>query len=198
VTDVIVPFRDSSREHRWTYKHSNTNVMADSAEGYKNVEDLNQAIDTVFGGEPPVVLLPDGTYRQVPVDPALASALVLLSLVTGDEWTRDKLIRANDGLRESATTTLTRQGIVAEEAAAIVAERWDEMEDAKLPEALVAREEAETSVAANTGPIMDLSPGVAPTHAELRSKASERVAKWKADAKKDPTSEEAGSEEPTG
>jgi uncharacterized protein YegP (UPF0339 family) len=188
VTDTIIPFKDSSGEHRWTYKSSNTKVMADSGEGYKNKKERDAAIDSVFGGEPPVVLLADGTERQVPVDPALASALVLLSLVTGDEWTRDKLVKANGALRESATTTLTRQGIVAEEAAAIVAERWDEMESP-----VSAQPEPEDSAAANLGPIMDLSPGVARTHEELRAQAANRISKWK--AKKDPTSEEAGSED---
>ena len=110
-----------------------------------------------------------------PTDPALEAALVLLTLLTGDEWTRDRLIQQAEGLKQVAVQTLSKKGILGAEAEAIVEERWSEYGSP------VAQEAPESSGERHTGPIVDLSPGTPPTHDELRSSAADRIARWRKD-----------------
>ena len=40
-------YKDKSDEYRWRLRHANGNIMADSAEGYKNKKDILHAIETI-------------------------------------------------------------------------------------------------------------------------------------------------------
>jgi len=40
-------YKDAAKEYRWRYQASNTKVIADSGEGYKNKADCQHGIDLV-------------------------------------------------------------------------------------------------------------------------------------------------------
>lgn len=56
---------------------------------------------------------------------AVDAALALLSLVTGDEWDRAKLLAQSSHLREVATYTLRKQGLSEADANTFVDSRWE-------------------------------------------------------------------------
>ncbi|ABD58640.1 gp41 [Mycobacterium phage PLot] len=176
----VTVYQDSNNEWRWRFKASNGRVMADSGEGYQNKQDALTAIDAVFGGLPPEVVDEAGEQlRVVPNDPALEAALTLLTLMTGDDWDRPKLVKCSASLRQHACATLVKQGVGVAEAEAIVGERWAEYGSPEPAEDTPVAATADRSAEANVAPKMDLSPGTPPTGEELRLKARSRIDRWR-------------------
>jgi len=58
-------------------------------------------------------------------DPALGAALALLTLVTGDEWDRAKLLEQSSHLQSLATHALRKQGLTETDAETFVQSRWE-------------------------------------------------------------------------
>lgn len=58
------------------------------------------------------------------VDEALSATLMLLTLITGDEWTKQKAIDQADALQGHAELALVRQGMTAPQAVRVVADRF--------------------------------------------------------------------------
>lgn len=111
---------------RWRYEHeSNSEIQADSGQGYTDERDILHAVDTVFC-DPPKVLLPDGSEHILPQTTVVKSALALLSLITGDVWDENKLVDGAESLRATAKATLrVKYGMTADDAENVVQERWD-------------------------------------------------------------------------
>ncbi|AHN84055.1 hypothetical protein GJ25_gp044 [Mycobacterium phage Hawkeye] len=103
---------------------------------------------------------------------ALNAALILLTLITGDNWDRDRLVAQASSLKGLARQTLLKQGVSASDADEMVDERWEAYGD---PEPATVRSVREDSAASDTAPKMDLSPGVAPTGEELRARVRRRM-----------------------
>ena len=57
---------------------------------------------------------------------AVDAALALLSLITGDDWDRAKLIEKSSHLRDVAVHTLKRQGLTDDDASSFVDSRWEQ------------------------------------------------------------------------
>ena len=75
---------------------------------------------------------------------AVDAALALLSLITGDEWDRAKLLEQSSHLRDVATYTLRKQGLTEADASTFVESRW-EAYAADIPQAEpVAAADSET------------------------------------------------------
>lgn len=58
-------------------------------------------------------------------DPAIGAALALLTLVTGDDWDRAKLLEQSGSLQAIATHTLRKQGLTESDAETFVQSRWE-------------------------------------------------------------------------
>lgn len=115
---------------------------------------------------------------------ALSAALTILTLVTGEEWTRDKLLATNEQLRAHAARTLTKQGIGTAEAEAIVGDRWDEYGS---PEPIVAQEVVDISATAKAEAIAtQFAQPQAPTYSELRAHMRDRIEAWRKETNPDP------------
>lgn len=113
---------------------------------------------------------------------ALSNALAILTLVTGEEWTKQKLLDTNAALKNAAKKVLSSQGLTRSDAATLVDSRWEEYEShdpvAPPPQdgfrsAFVT--EAPTPVAEPLA-----APLVAPTREEVVAKAASRIEEWKA------------------
>lgn len=52
--DYVEVYRDDAGEDRWRYKTANGEVLADSAEGYKNMADLMRSLGKVTGRVPTI------------------------------------------------------------------------------------------------------------------------------------------------
>jgi uncharacterized protein len=55
-------YRDAAGEYRWRLRHENGNVIADSGEGYKRVEDCRHGI-TIITSLPALTPVVDMTKR---------------------------------------------------------------------------------------------------------------------------------------
>jgi len=55
---------------------------------------------------------------------ALDAALALLTLITGDDWDRAKLLEQSGQLRAVAVHTLRKQGLTEDDADTFVEDRW--------------------------------------------------------------------------
>lgn len=92
--------------------------------------------------------------QQITDAEAVDAALALLSLVTGDEWDRAKLVEQSRHLRDIAVHTLRRQGLDDGDAQAFVDSRWEQFA-ADIPQdptpSPSTQETAVLSAAANVG-----------------------------------------------
>ena len=61
--DKVEIFRDASNEWRWRAKSDNGNEVADSGEGYKNLEDAQNNVSDMFP-KVTVVIVEDGTQED--------------------------------------------------------------------------------------------------------------------------------------
>lgn len=166
----IERYRDSKGEHRWRYRSRNGHdILADSSEGYKNRANMEAALEQIF-------------HR-----PALDAALVILSLITGEEWDEEMLLARSEDMKAVAHQTLRKQGLSDTDAALFVDDRWRTY---ALPNESVATEAAaarvssspEVSATANIG--SNAEPSVL-THEELRRRARTHMQKVRAEAPED-------------
>lgn len=105
-------YLDHAGKHRWRYLADNhVDILADSGEGYENEQDMEDSLTSIFK------TLPSDTE-------AVDAALAILTLVTGDEWDRAKLLAQAGTLRDLAIHTLKRQGLTSKDAETFVDERW--------------------------------------------------------------------------
>lgn len=112
---------------------------------------------------------------------AVDAALALLSLVTGDEWDRAKLLEQSTQLREVAIHTLRKQGLTESDAATFVDSRWDtyaaDIPQAEPTPSPSTQTPVEVSATANAEPIT----GTVPDLSEMQSRLADYQAR-KADA----------------
>lgn len=101
------------------------------------------------------------------VDEALSATLMLLTLITGDEWTKQKAIDQADALQKHAEAALVRQGMTAPQAVRTVADRfagYRSHDPVILPTTQAVDENKLDELAGSAVP---------PTPEELRGRASE-------------------------
>lgn len=110
---------------------------------------------------------------------ALDSALAILSLVTGDEWDKAKLVAQSSSLKTVAVTAMRKQGLTEADAETFVQDRWEQFA-ADIPQAEPAptvtadpspstQSEGDLSATANLG----ASTAMIPTVAELGDRLAE-------------------------
>lgn len=127
---------------------------------------------------------------------ALDAALAILTLVTGDDWDRSKLIDQSSQLRQVAVHTMRKQGLTEEDAETFVQGRW-EAYAADLPaeqplDGPASPESAEpspsTTVGMESSATANLGPNTAqiPTVGELRDRLADYQARQGLVTQEDP------------
>lgn len=165
---AIERYRDKAGEHRWRFRsEGNDRILADSGEGYQNEEDMEHALKLLWP--------PDDAE-------AVAAALAILTLVTGDDWDRQKLLDHSATLRETAVHTLKKQGLTDEDAATFVDSRWKDYaadipaSQDKVEAPATTQDASVSSVASELGPITTQIPtevDMAARLAEYRARKAE-------------------------
>jgi len=175
-------YRDKSGEHRWRFRaDGNDRILADSGEGYENSQDMEHALG---------ILWPSDDAE------AVAASLAILTLVTGEDWDRQKLLAQSSALRDVALHTLKKQGLTDADAQSFVDERWKTYA-ADIPQdrVVTTTTDPEVSAEAKSEPITAAIP-------EPQDMAS-RLAEYKAkkaqspDPLQDPGSEVSSTTQPT-
>lgn len=95
---------------------------------------------------------------------ALGAALVLLTMITGEEWNNQKLIGAADALKEQAKLVLVKNGDSVPTAERIVEDRWQAYSSPVPTTQALAEDKAPGT------PAVDATP---PTREELEIRAAE-------------------------
>lgn len=124
---------DSAGEHRWRFVSSGNNkILAHGGEGYEDLQDMENALN---------LLWPDPIYLHAgkcDTDEVVAASLAILTLVTGEDWDRQRVLDQSGSLRDIAVHTLKKQGLTSDDANTFVDERWKKYaEDIPLEPELV-------------------------------------------------------------
>lgn len=124
---------------------------------------------------------------------ALSNALAILTLVTGEPWSKQKLLDTNLALRTEAAKALSFQGMTRSDADSVVEERWAEYEAHELPTPPPPQAGFRTTLVSDTPVVEDTSwadPLVAPTHDDLVERVKQKLAARRAAKEEAETSEE--------
>ena len=112
---------------------------------------------------------------------ALSNSLAILTLVTGEEWTKQKLLDTNLALKNAAKKTLSDQGLTRSDAATLVDNRWAEYESHESVAPPPQEGFRSAFVSEQPAPLAEtMVPLVAPTREEVVAKAASRIEEWKA------------------
>lgn len=116
---------------------------------------------------------------------ALSNAVSILTLITGEPWSKQKLLETNLALKGEATKALSRQGLTKADAAETVEARFAEYEDLHTPLAEEPTQQGfRTTMASEERPSiqeqLEMAPMVAPTREQVVAKATARIEEWKA------------------
>ena len=133
---------------------------------------------------------------------ALSHALAILTLVTGDEWTKQKLLDTNAALKTEASKALSSQGYTMSDASAIVEERWAEYESHDAVEQAAPQQGFRTADIADPAlptPVAEdtswKEPAGIPTQDDLAARAADALARRRARIEAE-QAKEAGSVDP--
>ena len=174
IPENVQRYLDKAGEHRWRFNaNGNDKILADSGEGYKEAADMEHALS---------LLWPDAE--------AVAAALAILTLITGEDWDRQKLLDHQDHIKAVAVQTLRRQGLTDADASTFVEDRF------KTYAADLPQESPPSAIAANAAteaPKFEHVVGEAgtiPDRNELKARlAARREAAKSPDPVEDPGSE---------
>lgn len=116
---------------------------------------------------------------------ALSHALAILTLITGDEWTKQKLLDTNLALKSEASKALASQGYTASDASTVVEERWAEYESHEPIAPPTPQQGFRSAVVGESAPVAEdtswKQPAGLPSREDLKARAADRIAQWKAD-----------------